>query len=139
MTGPTAFVGPLEDRLAIRERIEAYADAVFRHDAEAWSACWADDAVWRLPGMEVSTKAKIKAAWEGAMAGFSLAAFFSTPGSIQVAGETARARVYTQETLILRDGGVRKIVGAYDDGLVKVGHDWLFTERTYAILHNQAG
>jgi uncharacterized protein (TIGR02246 family) len=134
-----AFTGPLDDRLAVRERVEAYGDAVFRHDAEAWIACWSDDAVWRLPGMEVSTKPKIKAAWEGAMAGFTLAAFFSTPGSIRVAGEKAEARVYTQETLILRDGAARRIVGAYDDRLVRVGADWLFAERTYAILHDQVG
>jgi ketosteroid isomerase-like protein len=134
-----AFAGALEDRLAVRERVEAYGDAVFRHDAEAWIACWSDDAVWRLPGMEVATKPKIKAAWEGAMAGFTLAAFFSTPGSIRVAGETAEARIYTQETLILQDGAARRIVGAYDDRLVKVGAEWLFAERTYAILHDQAG
>jgi len=139
MTASAAFHGPLEDRLAVRERVEAYGDAVFRHDAEAWIACWSDDAVWRLPGMEVSTKPRIKAAWEGAMTGFSLAAFFSTPGSIRVEGGTATARVYTQETLILRDGAVRGIVGTYDDRLVKLGSDWLFVERTYAILHDRAG
>ena len=137
MTALAAFAGPSEDRLAIRERVEAYGDAVFRHDAEAWIACWSDDGVWRLPGMEVATKPKIKAAWEGAMAGFSLAAFFSMPGSIRVEGATATARIYTQETLVLRDGAVRAIVGAYDDRLVKVGADWLFAERSYAILHDR--
>ena len=34
------FDGPLEDRMAIRERIEAYSDAVFRKDADAWIANW---------------------------------------------------------------------------------------------------
>lgn len=139
MTAPRAFDGPFEDRLAIRERIDAYADAVFRHDADAWIACWAEDAVWRMPGVEVSTKPNIKAAWEGAMANFTLAAFFSSPGSIRIAGETAEVRVYTQEILILRDGGVRKIVGAYDDRLAKVGADWLFAARVYTVLHDEKG
>jgi hypothetical protein len=134
-----AFEGPMDDRLAIRERIDAYADAVFRHDAESWIACWADDAVWRMPGVEVSTKSNIKAAWEGAMAGFALAAFFSTPGSIRVAGQAAEVRVYTQEILILRDGAVRKIIGAYDDRLVKMGADWLFAKRVYTVLHDEKG
>ena len=34
------FTGPAEDRLAIRELIESYADAVIRTDAEAWGATW---------------------------------------------------------------------------------------------------
>lgn len=135
----TAFEGPLEDRLAIRERNDAYCDAVFRHDAEDWIACWAEGAVWRMPGLEVTGRDNIKAAWVGAMSGFSLAAFFATPGSIRVTGATAEARVYTQETLRLTDGGLRRIVGAYDDRLIKVDGQWLFAARTYAILHDEAG
>jgi uncharacterized protein (TIGR02246 family) len=134
-----AFEGPLEDRLAIRERIEAYSDAVFRQDADAWIAGWAEDAVWRLPGVDVSGRANIRAAWEGAMSAFAVAAFFATPGSIRVEGDTATARVYTQEILILRAGGVRRIVGAYDDALVKQDGVWRFTRRSYAILHDDKG
>ncbi len=139
MTSVAAFDGPVEDRLAIRERIDAYGDAVFRHDADDWISCWAEDAVWRLPGLEVSGRDKVKAAWQGAMAGFSLAAFFATPGSIRVTGAAAEARVYTQETLRMTDGAMRRIVGAYEDKLVKVDGRWLFASRTYAILHDEAG
>ncbi len=134
-----AYCGPIEDRLAIRERIEAYSDAVFRHDSEAWIACWTEDAVWRLPGMEVAGRDKIKAAWIGAMGGFSLAAFFATPGSIRVDGDRAEVRVYTQEILALKAGGVRRIVGAYDDRLEKAGDAWLFASRTYSILRDEEG
>ena len=57
-----SYEGPTEDRLAIRERIEAYADAVFRRDAEDWISNWAEDAVWRLPGVDVAGRDNIKAA-----------------------------------------------------------------------------
>ena len=133
------FTGPIEDRLAIRERIEAYSDAVFRHDAEDWIACWAEDGVWRLPGMEVSGAANIKAAWQGAMANYPLAAFFATPGSIEVSGDRADVRVYTQEILRLASGGMRKIIGAYDDKMVKQGGVWRFASRTYTVHHNEEG
>ncbi len=43
------FTGPAEDRLAIRELLEAYADAVNRCDAVGWGATWAEDAEWSLP------------------------------------------------------------------------------------------
>ncbi len=134
-----AYEGALEDRIAIRERIDAYSDAVFRIDADDWIACWAEDSVWRLPGMETKGRANIKAAWRGAMTNYALAGFFATPGSIRISGDAAEARVYTQETLVLKAGGVTRIVGAYDDRLVREGGEWLFASRDYAILHHEEG
>ncbi len=129
------FEGPLEDRLAIRERIEAYGDAVFRHNADDWVAQWNDAAVWNVPGAQFQGKAEIKVAWEKAMEAFVVAGFFSTCGAIQVVGEQATARVYTREVLVDRQGKVTKIVGAYDDALTKSDGIWLFAARAYTILH----
>ena len=42
--------GPVEDRLAIRELVESYNDAVMRFDGDAWAENWRDDATWSLPG-----------------------------------------------------------------------------------------
>ena len=42
--------GPIEDRLAIRELVDSYNDAVMRTDGEAWAENWRDDATWELPG-----------------------------------------------------------------------------------------
>ena len=42
--------GPLEDRLAIRELVDSYNDAVMRKDGDAWAENWRDDATWELPG-----------------------------------------------------------------------------------------
>ena len=42
-----AFTGPIEDRLLIRERMNASADATFRGDVEAYLDCWAEDGVRR--------------------------------------------------------------------------------------------
>ena len=133
------FKGPIEDRLAIRERIEAYADAVFRRDAESWISNWTEDAVWDLAGTEVAGRETIKGAWLHAMSAFPLAAFFAHPGSIQVEGKRATARVYTQEMLTLAEGGVRRIVGVYEDELIKADGSWLFSRRSYRILHDETG
>lgn len=132
------FEGPIEDRLAIRERIEAYGDAVFRRDAEDWIANWSDDAVWRLPGLELRGKPDMKAAWIQAMAGFTVAGFFAMPGAIQVDGAVATARAYTREVLVGHDGKVTKIIGVYDDKLIKDRGTWLFAERAYTVLHAEA-
>jgi ketosteroid isomerase-like protein len=132
-----AFDGPLADRLAIRERIDSYSDAVFRRDAEAWIANWIEDATWSLPGLSVTGKDAIKALWVDAMAGFSFAAFFAVPGHIRIDGDRAEGRVYTREVLVDHDGKVRKIIGAYDDTLAKQGGVWLFTRRVYDILRQE--
>src|SRR5579859_4654961 len=90
------FSGPIEDRLAIRERIETYSHAVFLKDADLWISNWADEGVWRLPsiGIDIRGRDKIRAAWEQAMSGFSLAGFFAVPGAIEITGDTATARSY---------------------------------------------
>ena len=132
-----AFTGPAEDRLAIRERLDAYCDAVFRHNAEDWIANWAEDGVWKLPTIDVSGKAAIKAAWIQAMSGFSLAGFFCAPGHIEITADQAVARSYTQEILVTKDGGVIRIIGAYADTLAKRDGVWLFTSRTYTVLRQE--
>lgn len=133
------YKGPVEDRLAIRERIETYSHAVFLKDADLWISNWAEDGVWNLPsiGVEMVGRARIRAAWEQAMSGFALAGFFALPGAIEVDGDAATARSYTQEILVLKEGGVRKVVGAYDDTLVKRDGTWLFARRSYNVLHDE--
>ena len=49
--------------MLIRERMESYADATFRRDAEAWLANWTDDAVWTLPIGRSTGKAELHAQW----------------------------------------------------------------------------
>ena len=134
------YKGAVEDRLAIRERIESYSDAVFRHDADAWIANWAEDGVWHLPslGIDLTGRPAIRAAWEQAMSAFAMAGFFAVPGAIEINDDMASARSYTQEILVAKDGGgVRKIVGAYDDTLVKRDGQWLFARRAYNVLHDE--
>ncbi len=133
------YKGAIEDRLAIRERIETYSHAVFLKDADLWISNWAEDGVWNLPsvGVEMTGRAKIRAAWEQAMSNYAMAGFFAVPGAIEVNGDTATARSYTQEVLLTKDGALRKIVGAYDDTLVKGNGTWLFARRSYTVLHDE--
>ena len=37
------FIGPAEDRLKIRERLDSYGDAVCRQDLADYLACWTED------------------------------------------------------------------------------------------------
>jgi uncharacterized protein (TIGR02246 family) len=133
----TAMVssGPLEDRLAIRELVESYNDAVMRFDAEAWAANWAEDAIWSLPGMgEVAGKAKFVPLWTEMMSGLSFAGFYASAGPIAVSGDTATATWWQQEVLHRKDGVKLAIHGRYEDTYAKRGGRWYFTKRVYAVL-----
>jgi ketosteroid isomerase-like protein len=142
-----AFTGPLEDRLAIRELIETYGDAVMVRDAEAWGKVWAEDAYWSLPEFkdheEFIGREAIVAGWVMSMSVYASLTDFSkpmiyigTPGAIEVKGDRATSRVYTSE--IYNDpatGREIRVRGRYDDELAKIDGHWLFTKRIYRTIH----
>lgn len=134
------FTGPAEDRLAIRELIEAYADAVVRRDADAWGATWAEDAEWSLPDYpEIGTtygRPAIVAMWTEAMKAYPGILFQAWPGSIEVDGDTATVRSYTSEVYD-QDGTTMRDRGKYDDVCVKRGGQWLFKSRSFRNVHRQ--
>ena len=134
------YAGPFEDRLAIRELLETYADAVTRRDADTWGATWAEDAEWSLPDYpELGTtrgRPAIVAMWIEAMKGYPGIMFEAWPGSIEVSGEVATMRSYTSEVYD-RDGVTMRDRGIYEDTCVKVDGRWLFRSRSFRNIHRQ--
>ena len=135
-----AFSGPFEDRLAIRELIEHYADAVMQRDADAWGEVWAEDARWSLPeyeGLELlEGRDNIVAGWISSMGDYPGLVYIATPGAIEVSGDTASARTYTSEMFPGQDGGMLRVRGQYDDELRKEAGRWFFTYRVYQTLRS---
>ncbi len=135
-----AFEGPVEDRLAIRELMESYADAVCIVDAEAWGATWAEDGVWELPDYpeigKITGRNQIVAAWIAAMTHYPGIIFATMPGSIIVKGDQASARSYTSEVYD-KEGVTKRDRGRYDDLLVKRAGRWLFKSRVFRNIHRE--
>jgi ketosteroid isomerase-like protein len=134
------FTGPAEDRLAIRELLDLYADAVTRCDAEDWGACWAEDAEWSLPDYpEIGTtrgRQAIVAMWVEAMKHYPGVMFEAWPGSIVIDGDRAEMRSYTSEVYD-QEGATKRDRGIYDDVCVKVDGRWLFRSRSFRNIHRQ--
>jgi uncharacterized protein (TIGR02246 family) len=128
-----SFEGPLEDRLKIRERYGAYSAAAFETDMEAWLANWTEDGVWRVLGLELRGKPALREQWGVVWTTIQKMAFFSEIGAIRVEGDRASARAYTRETLLMTDGGVREVLGSYDDELVRKDGEWLFASRRHQV------
>lgn len=134
------FTGPTEDRLAIRELLDTYADAVTRVDAAAWGACWAEDGEWSLPDYpEIGTthgRDAIVAMWVEAMKAYPGIMFEAWPGSIEVDGDFAAVRSYTSEVYD-QDGATKRDRGAYEDRCVRRGGQWVFASRSFRNIHRQ--
>lgn len=135
-----AFIGPFEDRLAIRELWDAYSDAVCRFDAEDWAALWVEDSSWHLPDYPeygaTEGKSAIVEMWTTAMKDYPGIIFVTTPGSIEIDGDSARATCYTSEVFD-QDGQCHRHRGYYEDTLVKVEGQWLFKSRSFRNIHKQ--
>jgi ketosteroid isomerase-like protein len=134
------FEGPVEDRLAIRELLEAYADAVSRCDAKDWGELWAEDSVWSLPDYpeypDTKGKAAIVAMWVTAMANYPGIMFQAWPGSIIVKGDRAEVRSWTSEVYD-QGGKVHRDRGRYEDICVKQNGRWMFQTRSFRNIHRQ--
>lgn len=133
-----SFEGSVEDRLAIRELVASYGDAVTRNDAADWGALWADDAVWSLPeipGMErIAGRETIVATWIEAMKGFPFQVNIQTPGALRVEGDRATGHCYTSELVKNTEGQRQRWTGLYTDEYVRRDGRWLFASRSFRIL-----
>jgi uncharacterized protein (TIGR02246 family) len=126
--------GPDSDRLAIRELVESYNDAVMCNDADAWAANWADDGEWIVHDERIAGRDAILATWKSHMAAIEFLDFFSNPGFIQVDGDQARGRWWQQERLYFKTGEKRGASARYDDLYVKRNGRWFFKRRTFTVL-----
>ena len=133
------FTGPIEDRIAIRERIESYNDAVFRRDADDWAECWAEDAEWQVGDHAASGRAAIRELWLELMGALDAAAMYVNHGAVAVTGDGADARCYMLELLKRPDGSQMLVSGRYDDRLRRDPDGrWRFVTRSYTILQVKA-
>ena len=126
--------GPMEDRLLIRELFGLYGDASCRGDADAWLALFAEDCEWNSHIFNRKGKGDLREQWDELWANFAELGFLSEIGWIAVDGDTARASSQAREVIRLKDGGLFKLIGHYDDHLVRENGEWRFARRNYRPL-----
>lgn len=129
-----AFTGPIEDRLAIRELYDSYSDAATHNDEEAYLACWSENGLRIGQGAEVRGKGALRAQWRQIWTMIDRMGFFSAPGAIEVTGERAIAHANCREIFRVKSGEVMKVVGRYDDELVREDGQWVFARREYTLV-----
>lgn len=126
--------GSLEDRIAIRELHEAYADAVVRADPGDWGKVWTEDAHWELLGNVLDGRDNIVALWVQAMSGLEAVSFHCIPSFLDIDGDRATGRCQTQEIMRVNGGATRVIGGLYDDVMVRTAEGWRYSSRIFRVV-----
>ncbi len=124
-----------QDELAIRTLVARYCDAVNRYDGEAWAATWAEDGQWFFLDQVHEGRDTILAFWSSVMAQLEFAVMLANSAVIQVDGERATGRWYTQEVVRTRGEHGRSIVGLYDDHYTRKSGQWFIQSRRYHKLY----
>lgn len=129
-----AFIGPLEDRIAIRELYDAYADAASRGDRAAWLACFTDGASWWTHYFDIAGIEALAAQYDQLMAAVQTTIFMGQLCAIEVDGDSARARALCSERLLMGEHGEHRLTGMYHDELVRTPAGWRFAARVYKVM-----
>jgi len=132
------FTGPAEDRAVIRELYATYSDASACADADTFLACFTADGQWNTHVFQRQGKSELQAQWEQLWIGFDKVGFLSEIGSIEVDGDHATCRCVAREIILLKTGGLYKLIGQYRDQLVRENGTWLFSRRDYVPIAEEA-
>lgn len=128
--------GSIEDRLAIRELIEAFCAAVIRIDADRFASTFAEDGVWVLPSVPEGTRGRdnIRKVFGEKLAYVEHIHMTGFPDELVFDGDRATGKTYCRELIYTKDGDNKVLIGCFHDAYVKCDGDWLFQSRDYEVV-----
>ena len=129
----------LSDRIAIRDVIDRYSDAVTRRDWPSVGATFHDDAVWSVGGafnLEYRSRETIEAGLRAAVSTFEFLVQMTHSVVIELDGSQARARTLVNE--MGRNAAQKTglfLLGFYEDALSRREGRWAFDSRRFEPLY----
>ena len=127
--------GTIEDRLAVRELVENYADAVFQRDAAQWGENWTADATWSIAGREIRVRDQIVAVWTDIMGQYPFVGMYLTSGGCALDGDRGEGRWYVLDVGATASGEDLCTFGRYHDRYARdTDGVWRFLSRRYEVL-----
>ncbi|MDB5726673.1 MAG: hypothetical protein JWQ16_3427 [Novosphingobium sp.] len=115
----------------IRQLHARYVDAVWRQDVEAFGACFALDAEWRIAGQVLRGRAAISQFMAEAFQSYRrILMLFRTP-LLNISNGEVSARTYVSEQSILTNGDAFGPIGIYYERFVFEGDAWRFGWRLF--------
>lgn len=125
------------DRLEINALSGEFTDAATMRDYDRWAALFTEDARWQIaPGtLEFTGREAIRAAIERLQGNWEFFIQQVHPGWIEIDGDIAAGRVYTEELGRFRDGNSHGNYAIYHDRYRRTPQGWKFTERVYEVRY----
>lgn len=129
---------PLSDELAIQRLAIQFVDATNRRDVELFRRLWIKDSAWILGApvsQTVSGIENIERTWQNLLSQYDFMTQIVNNGIVEVDGNRAKARWYTQEFAHSPAGKEMMNYGLYLDDLERDNDSWLFLRRSYSVLY----
>jgi ketosteroid isomerase-like protein len=135
---------PMSDLQAIADRVEIealrgeFTDAGMMRDYDRFASLFTQDAVWRIPvvNVEFVGREEIRAGIERLGEGlWDYLVQTTHPGTIQLEGDTASGRAYVLSFGHMRDGSSHLNYSVYHDRYRRTSEGWKFTERADEIKY----
>lgn len=127
------------DRLAIRDIIDSYSNAVSRRDWDLLSDIFAENGIWRVRGVgedrEVESRAAVVEAVSSVVSSFEFLVQMPHAPNIVLSGDTATATTVMQEIVRVNADTGLALYGIYYDRLVRTESGWKFAERRFQAVH----
>ena len=128
----------IADRVEIEALRGEFTDAGMMRDFDRFASLFSQDAVWRIPvvNVEFVGREEIRAGIERLGEGlWDYLVQTTHPGTIEVAGDTAVGRAYVAEFGRFRDGRSQLHYSVYHDRYQRTPDGWKFTERVYEVRY----
>jgi ketosteroid isomerase-like protein len=134
----------MSDIQAIADRVEIealrgeFTDAGMMRDFDRFVSLFTEDAVWRIPAVNVEFVGReaIRAGVERLEKGlWDYLVQATHPGTIQLEGDTASGRAYVLSFGHMRDGSSHLNYSVYHDRYRRTAEGWKFAERADEVMY----
>ena len=108
-------------------------DAVWRKDADAFAACFAEDGEWKIAGIHMRGREEIRSTFAKLLGACERVQLILGPPLLDVGNGVATGRVQCTELAKMADGSSAMTLGVYYDRYVEAGGQWLFRWRHWGL------
>lgn len=124
--------------LGVRSLHQRYADAVWRHDYDAFAACFAEDGEWRISGMALRGRTEIRDTIARIMQNLNRVLITFRNPILHEAEGAISARTYIDERCAWVNGDTNIALGCYYEWFVEQEGRWYFKWRLFQPLYRGA-
>lgn len=122
----------------VRQLHARFIDAVWRQDAEEFSACFAREGEWKIAGFVFRGRAEIAEACVKLLGRCRRIHLIVGHPILEVTGKRAQGRVNLTEFALMNDGSTAMTIGWYHDRYVEEEGRWRFEKRHWSFKYRGA-